>query len=126
MRTTTSREPKRAGLDRLADLPARALLGLGRDRILQIEDHGIDRQRARLLDGAGVGSRHVEHAAARSDGHGVVQHYAALRLASISLRLIRHSAIWMALSAAPLRRLSETTHIDSPLSTVGSVRMRLI
>ena len=52
--------------------------------------------------------------------------YAALRLASISLRLIRHSAIWIALSAAPLRRLSETTHSTRPLSTVGSVRMRLI
>ena len=52
--------------------------------------------------------------------------YAALRLAWISLRLIRHSAIWMALSAAPLRRLSDTTHICRPLSTVGSVRMRLI
>src|SRR5262249_35392464 len=57
----------------------------------------------------------------------VLQHdYAALRLASISLRLIRHSAIWMALSAAPLRRLSETTHMTRPFSTVASSRMRLI
>src|SRR5258707_14889307 len=50
----------------------------------------------------------------------------AFCLAEMSLRLIRHSAIWMALSAAPLRKLSETTHITSPLSTVGSSRMRLI
>ena len=41
-----------------------------------------------------------------------------------SLRLIRHSAIWTALSAAPLRRLSDTTHICRPCSTVGSLRMR--
>jgi hypothetical protein len=52
--------------------------------------------------------------------------YAALRLAVISLRLIRHSAIWMALSAAPLRKLSETIHIASPFSTVASSRMRLM
>ena len=30
----------------------------------------VDRQRARLLDRAGVRSRHVEHAAARTDVHG--------------------------------------------------------
>ena len=54
------------------------------------------------------------------------KNYAAFCLAWISLRLIRHSAIWMALSAAPLRRLSETTHSTRPLSTVGSVRMRLM
>jgi hypothetical protein len=52
--------------------------------------------------------------------------YAAFFLAWISLRLIRLSAIWIALSAAPLRRLSDTIHSTSPLSTVGSVRMRLI
>ena len=52
--------------------------------------------------------------------------YAAFFFALISLRLISSSAIWMALSAAPLRRLSETTHICRPLSMVGSVRMRLI
>src|SRR5579871_1087989 len=51
---------------------------------------------------------------------------AALRFAVISLRLIKHSAIWMALSAAPLRKLSETTHIDRPFSTVASSRMRLM
>ena len=52
--------------------------------------------------------------------------YAALRFAWISLRLIRHSAICTALSAAPLRRLSDTTHIARPFSTVASSRMRLI
>ena len=52
--------------------------------------------------------------------------YAALRFAWISLRLIRHSAICTALSAAPLRRLSDTTHIDRPFSTVASSRMRLM
>lgn len=41
-----------------------------------------------------------------------------------SLRLIRHSAICTALSAAPLRRLSVTTQSESPCSTVGSLRMR--
>ena len=35
------------------------------------------------------------------------------------------SAICTALSAAPLRRLSETHHSDRPLSTVGSSRTRL-
>src|SRR5437870_12906273 len=52
--------------------------------------------------------------------------YAAFFLALISLRLIRHSAIWIAFSAAPLRRLSDTHHSDSPFSTVASSRMRLI
>ena len=52
--------------------------------------------------------------------------YAAFFFALISLRLIRHSAIWTAFSAAPLRRLSDTHHSTRPFSTVGSVRMRLI
>ena len=43
-----------AGLHRLDDLMARLLLGLGRDRVLEIEDHAVDRQRARLLDRARV------------------------------------------------------------------------
>ena len=34
-------------------------------------------------------------------------------------------AIWTALRAAPLRRLSETIQSDRPFSTVGSLRMRL-
>ena len=52
--------------------------------------------------------------------------YAAFFLALISLRLIRHSAIWIAFSAAPLRRLSDTHHSTRPFSTVVSSRMRLI
>ena len=51
---------------------------------------------------------------------------AALRFASISLRFTRHSAICTALSAAPLRRLSDTTHSTRPFSTVASSRMRLM
>ena len=52
--------------------------------------------------------------------------YAALRFASISLRFTRHSAICTALSAAPLRRLSDTHHSTRPFSTVASSRMRLM
>ena len=52
--------------------------------------------------------------------------YAAFFFAVISLRLIRHSAIWIAFSAAPLRRLSETHQSTRPFSTVLSSRMRLI
>lgn len=52
--------------------------------------------------------------------------HAAFFLALISLRLIRHSAIWIAFSAAPLRRLSDTHHSDRPFSTVLSSRMRLM
>ena len=39
-------------------------------------------------------------------------------------RLIMVSAIWTVLSAAPLRRLSDTTHILRPFSMVASSRMR--
>lgn len=35
------------------------------------------------------------------------------------------SAIWTAFSAAPLRRLSDTTHMFSPFSIVESCRIRL-
>src|SRR5699024_4096444 len=52
--------------------------------------------------------------------------YAAFFLALISLRLIRHSAIWIAFSAAPLRRLSDTHHSTRPFSTVASSRIRLM
>ena len=58
--------------------------------------------------------------------HPTRSRYAAFFLAVISLRLIRHSAIWIAFSAAPLRRLSDTHHSDRPFSTVLSSRMRLI
>ena len=49
--------------------------------------------------------------------------YAAFCLASRP-RLTSSSAICTVLSAAPLRRLSETTHMDRPESTVESSRMR--
>src|ERR1700709_302269 len=52
--------------------------------------------------------------------------YAAFFLALISLRLIRHSAIWIAFSAAPLRKLSDTHHNTRPFAAVASSRMRLI
>ena len=62
----------------------------------------------------------------RSRNVAELKSYAAFCFAWISLRLIRHSAICTALSAAPLRRLSDTTHIDRPFSTVASSRMRLM
>lgn len=61
-----------------------------------------------------------------ADFHYELSLYAAFFFALISLRLIRTSAIWIALSAAPLRRLSDTHHSTRPFSTVASSRMRLI
>ena len=52
--------------------------------------------------------------------------YAAFFFAVISLRFKSTSAICTALSAAPLRRLSDTHHSTMPFSTVGSSRTRLI
>ena len=63
-------EEKPAGLYGLYDLIPRLRLRVGRDCVFEIEDHAIDRERARLVDGAGVRSGHEEHTAARSDGHG--------------------------------------------------------
>ncbi len=51
---------------------------------------------------------------------------AAFFLAVISLRLISTSAIWIAFSAAPLRKLSDTHQKARPFSTVPSSRMRLM
>ena len=45
--------------------------------------------------------------------------YAAFCLAVISLRLIRTSAICTALSAAPLRRLSDTIHMLLGRQAIG-------
>src|SRR2546423_9328679 len=44
--------------------------------------------------------------------------------AATARRSSRSSAIWIALSAAPLRRLSHATNKTSPLSTVSSLRTR--
>ena len=55
-----------------ADLLARLRLRIGRDRVLEVEDQRVGGKRLGLLEGAGVGAGHVEHAAARADGsHGV-------------------------------------------------------
>ena len=52
--------------------------------------------------------------------------YAAARFAFNHPRLTITSAIWTAFSAAPLRRLSETTQRLRPFSIVGSSRIREI
>ena len=62
--------PESPGAHGLCHLDARIRLGVGRDRVLEIENDAIDRQRFRFVDRAGVRARHVEHAAARADGHG--------------------------------------------------------
>src|ERR1051326_8511913 len=84
-----------------------------------VEQHILDRPERRI--GARRGSRLVGHLPRLH-----YSPYAAFFLALSSLRLIRTSAICTAFSAAPLRKLSETHHSTSPLSTVGSVRMRLM
>ena len=58
-----------SGLDGGHHLLARRRLGVGRDRVLQVEDHAVRRKRLGLLQRAGVRPRHIEHAAARTDGH---------------------------------------------------------
>ena len=50
-----------------AHLLARARLGLGRDRVLEVEDQRIGRQALRLVERARIGARHVEHAATGTD-----------------------------------------------------------
>jgi len=60
-----------AGRDRFADLVAGQRLGVGRDRILEVEDDAIDRQSARLFQCPRVRSRHEQQAAARA-GHGSI------------------------------------------------------
>jgi len=58
-----------AGLHRVAHLLARRLLGVGRDRVLEVEDDAVDGQRLGFLQRAGIRARHIEYAAARTDGH---------------------------------------------------------
>ncbi len=61
-----------AGLDRVRHLLAGGLLGVGRDRILEIEDDAVGGKRLGLLQRTGIGARHIEHAAAGANGHGSV------------------------------------------------------
>ena len=68
IRTITSRLPKPRAFTAAADLFAGERLGVGRHRILQIEDQRVGGKRARLFQCAGVRARHIEHAAARADG----------------------------------------------------------
>jgi hypothetical protein len=63
-------------------------------------------------------------ASERSERSAVSDNYAAFFFGWIRPRSIKSSAICTALSAAPLRRLSETIHIDRPFSMVESSRMR--
>src|SRR5262249_14541929 len=58
-----------ARLHCIGHLLTRRLLRFGRDRILEVENHAIGRQRFRLLERAGIGTRHIEHTAARTDRH---------------------------------------------------------
>jgi hypothetical protein len=62
--------PETADLERSDHLRLRRLLGGRRNGILEVENDSVHGKRARLLDGAGVGARHVEHAAARPNRHG--------------------------------------------------------
>ena len=59
-----------AGLDSLLDVDARLDLGVGGDRVLQVEDQPVGRQAAALFQGSGVGARHVKHAAPGPVGPG--------------------------------------------------------
>ena len=61
--------PEPAGLHGRHHLVARRGLGVGRDRVLQIEYDAVGRQRLGLLQCTGVGTRHIEDTAARTDGH---------------------------------------------------------
>jgi hypothetical protein len=58
-----------AGLHGIGDLAARGLLGLGRHRIFQVEDDAVGGERLGFFQRAGIGARHVKHAAARTKGH---------------------------------------------------------
>ena len=68
-----------AGLDRIADLRARRLLGIRCHRVLEVEDQRVGGERLGLLQRAGVGARHVEDAAPRTHGHGFLRRQLDLR-----------------------------------------------
>src|SRR4029078_4584831 len=73
-------EPPR--LDGIDNLLARGLFGVGRNRILKVEDHPVDRQRLRLVQRPRIRSWHVQHAAPRADSHCGLQLSSAWSLAS--------------------------------------------
>ena len=59
-----------AGLHGIHHLPPRGFLGVRRHRVLEIEDDAVGGKGLGLLQRAGIGAGHIEHAAARADGHG--------------------------------------------------------
>src|SRR5262249_13770088 len=98
-----------------------AMEAIAVERPMQGVEHGggarlrrIGRQLSRIDQRAIVLERPLDHS-----GQG------GSRARARILRSIRASAIWIAFSAALLRKLSETTHMVRPCSTVGSLRMRL-
>src|SRR5262245_53442154 len=78
-----------ARLDGVDDLLACCLLGIGSNRILKVENHAIGRQRPGFIQGPRIGSRHVQDAAPRANGHFCLRLDSARSLAS-TLRT-RHS-----------------------------------
>ncbi len=65
-RIVSSRLPYIAGLHRGDGLGPGVGLGVGGDGVLEVEDDRVGRDRLRLLEGALVGRRHVQHRAARA------------------------------------------------------------
>src|SRR5262245_66692881 len=57
------------GFDCVCHFLARILLGLRRNRILEVEDHTIDRQCLCLFERTDIRARHIEDAAARTGVH---------------------------------------------------------
>ncbi len=57
-------------LERGEHLGASRLLGIGRDRVLEIEDQPVGGQGAGLVERARVGSRHIENGTTRANGRG--------------------------------------------------------
>src|SRR5579883_170491 len=62
-----------AGRNSCHDLLAGRFLGGGRHRVLKIENDGIAGQSPGLFQGSRVGARHIEYAAAWTNGHGGIR-----------------------------------------------------
>src|SRR5215469_13755689 len=60
---------KTAGLHHIDNLVASDLLGFGCNRIFEIKNHAVDLQGLCFFQRASIGPRHIEHAAAWTDGH---------------------------------------------------------